>query len=241
MSLPTLTELYAVVEGTWPAARRQRLGPWIIREGRGAGSRVSAATVEGEFTTSDIALAADAMAALGQPSLFMIRDGDMALDAALAGLGYVVKDPVRLYSAAVAALQPGSLPAATTFEAWPPLGAQIGIWGRNGIGPARIAVMERAKGPKITILGRVGDWPAGTVYVAMQGQSAMLHALEVEPAFRRKGLARKLIHAAAHWAARQGAAHLSLVVTEANSGANALYSSLEMRPVGQYHYRILPD
>jgi ribosomal protein S18 acetylase RimI-like enzyme len=241
MTLPALPQLYEVVEATWPAARRQRLGPWTIREGRGGGSRVSAATVEAAFSPADITEAAKAMAALGQPALFMIRQGDTALDAALAALGYAVKDPVRLYAAPVASLIDGPLPAATTFEAWPPLGAQTGIWARHGIGPERIAVMGRANPPKTTILGRVAESPAGTVYVALHGQIAMLHALEVEPAFRRKGLARKLIRASAHWAARMGAAHLSLVVTQANVGANALYSSLDMSPVGQYHYRILPD
>ncbi len=47
-----------------------------------------------------------------------------------------------------------------------------------------------------------------------------------------------MIAAAAAWAAEQGADTVALVVTEANAPARALYSSLGMAPVGQYHYRL---
>ena len=43
---------------------------------------------------------------------------------------------------------------------------------------------------------------------------------------------------AQQWAAEQGADRLALAVTQANSGAIALYTSLGMQPVGEYHYRI---
>jgi hypothetical protein len=42
---------------------------------------------------------------------------------------------------------------------------------------------------------------------------------------------------AAFWAQDQGASHLALAVTQGNTGGNALYSSLGMQVVGQYHYR----
>jgi ribosomal protein S18 acetylase RimI-like enzyme len=66
----------------------------------------------------------------------------------------------------------------------------------------------------------------------------MLHALEIDPAFQRQGLGRHLTRAVAIWAQSQGASHLSLLATKANIGANALYASLGMSVVGQYHYRI---
>jgi hypothetical protein len=42
---------------------------------------------------------------------------------------------------------------------------------------------------------------------------------------------------AAHWAQDHGAKRFSVLVTEANTAANALYASLAMEIVGQYHYR----
>ena len=65
-----------------------------------------------------------------------------------------------------------------------------------------------------------------------------VHAIAVRPALRRKGAGRQILAAAAQWAAEQGADRLALAVTQANSGAIALYTSLGMQPVGEYHYRI---
>jgi len=69
----------------------------------------------------------------------------------------------------------------------------------------------------------------------------MLHALETRGLHRRKGVAARMLTACAFWAEGQGADTLSLVVTQANTGAHALYASLGMVPVGQYHYRIKMD
>jgi len=75
----------------------------------------------------------------------------------------------------------------------------------------------------------------------MGGAIAMLHALEVSPLSRRKGLAAHLTRALAFWAIAQGGTHLCLATTKNNTAANRLYTSLGMRIVGQYHYRILPE
>ena len=241
MSLPDVQQLYTVVDGTWPAAAIQRHGPWQIRIGQGGGSRVSAATATVPVSAADLPLAEGAMQAAGQVPLFMIREGDAALDALLADRGYLIKDPVNLYAAPVAAIANDRPPPVTTFEVWPPLAVQADIWAAGGIGPGRLAVMERATGPKTTILGRVDDRPAATLYVAISGDCAMIHALETATAHRRKGLARHLTVAAAFWAQAQGAAFLTLVTTQENVAANALYTSLGMTCVGQYHYRIQPE
>ena len=97
--------------------------------------------------------------------------------------------------------------------------------------------MERTLGPKTVILSRTDDRPSGAAFVALHARTALIHAIEVRPALRRRGAARQILSAAAYWAAQQGADRLALVVTEANTGARALYASLGMQPVGQYHYR----
>jgi N-acetylglutamate synthase len=233
--------LYAVIEATWPPAAVAQVGPFTVRTGLGGGSRVSATTVTGPVSAADLAQAEAAMAALGQPAIFMIRQGDAALDALLADRGYVIKDPVVGFAAPVAALTGQRPPPVSTFEVWPPLAIQREIWAEGGIGPARLAVMDRVTGPKTTILGRVSDTPAGCAFVACHGPHAMLHALETRGLHRRKGVAAHMLTACAFWAAAQGAETFSLVVTQANTGAHALYASLGMVAVGQYHYRILPE
>lgn len=228
--------LARVMEATWPPARCHRLGPWLLREGRGGGKRVSAATAEGDWTAADLAVAETAMRDLGQPSLFMIRPGDERLDAALAQRGYRRLDPVVGYAAPIADLAM-PVPPMSTFPHWPPLEIAVSIWAAAGIGPARLAVMHRVKGARTVILARSHDRAVGAAFVAVSEGVAMLHALEISPVHRRQGSAQNILRAAAIWAQDQGADSLSLMVTEANAAARALYEAIGMRPVGGYHYR----
>jgi len=238
VTLPDARRLYAVTEATWPPARAWPLGPWTIREGQGGGQRVSAATCEAAFTPAAIGDVERAMDDLGQPALFMIRAGDEALDVALGHRGYAIKDPVVQYVTPVAELARIAPPPITTFMIWPPLMIMTDLWAGGGIGPGRIAVMNRVRGTKSGILARQADRAAGCGFVAVDGRVAMVHALEVAANFRRKGAAANMMRAAARWAGENGAAHLAVVVTAANEAANALYSGMGMTPMGRYHYRI---
>ncbi|SFS22169.1 GNAT family N-acetyltransferase [Yoonia litorea] len=241
MTLPSVEKLYAVIDGTWPAFAKRAVGPWVIRiDGKG-GSRVSAATVEADFTNFDISDAEAAMREVGQVPLFMIREADADLDEMLAARGYQIKDPVNLYAAPVARIATERPPPVTAFTVWPPLAVQAEVWAAGGIEQGRLDVMDRARHPKTTILGRLNDRPAGTVFAGIAADCAMIHALEIAADHRRQGLARHLTRAVAFWAQEHGADYLTLVTTQANEGANALYTSLGMTLVGQYHYRILPE
>ncbi len=243
-ALPDAPRLYAVTEATWPPARTEPLGPWTLRDGQGGGKRVSAATLRepGAPVSRDALPEAEAaMRSMGQDPLFMIRHGDEALDAMLRAAGYEVIDPVNLYACPVGALTGEAPPPVTTFDIWEPMAIQLDIWKEGGIGPARIEVMRRAPAPKTTLFGRTKDRPAATGFVAIADGVAMIHALEVRSRERRAGLGRHLTRHAAHWAAAQGATHLGVLCTLANDAANALYSSLGMTLVGQYHYRIKKD
>ena len=232
----TPDDLIGVVEATWPPAGRQRLGAFLLRDGRGGGKRVSAASLVEDWTTPDLDAAEAAMQARGQAPLFQVLPGQEALDAALDARGYAVIDPVLSYAAPVAALAV-PLPKLSAFAHWPPLEIAREIWAEAGIGPARIAVMERAEGAKAVILARHEDRPVGVTFVALSGAEAMVHALEVRPDARRKGVGGTLVAAAAGFAAEAGAQRLSLVVTEANGPARALYAGLGMREGPGYHYR----
>lgn len=237
MTLPTALKLYDVVDGTWPAASTQQAGQWLIREGQGGGQRVSAATALAFETADDIAVAEQAMQALDQPRLFQIREGDEELDAMLDARGYAVVDPVNMWAAPVDQIATQFPPPVTAFAVWEPLAIQIDIWAKGGIGSGRVAVMQRAQGPKAALLGRLNDSPAGVAFAAVHEDTAMVHALYVLPHQRKQGMARWFMRLAAFWARDNGAKYLSVVCTQDNEGANALYSSLGMTLVGQYHYR----
>ncbi len=101
----------------------------------------------------------------------------------------------------------------TTFPHWPPMAIAEDLWAEGGIGPARLAVMARAKGAKCAILGRANDRAAGVAFVALHQRVAMLHGLEVTPSQRRQGSAHNILRAAVQWAQDNGAEQFSLVVT----------------------------
>ena len=222
------------MEATWPPAARHIEGAFVLRDGQGGGKRVSAATAEAGWQAKDI-VAAEAV--MGAHPLFLIRDGDEALDLALEHCGYRVVDPVIAYVAPVADLAGEGPRHMTTFPHWPPMQIARALWADAGIGPARIAVMERVTGAKCVILGRANDRASGVAFVACHAGHAMLHALEVVPGLRRQGSAQNMMRAAAGWAKDQGADTLSLVVTATNAPARALYQRMCMVETGRYHYR----
>lgn len=236
-ALPPARAVYAAVAGTWPPARLWHIGPVTLREAPGAGSRVNAATVERAWDERDIAAAEAEMLRQGRRPFFMLREGEERLDALLGARGYALADPTLGYVGRAVALA-GAAPSGAGCEVWPPLAAQEEIWAEGGIGAARRAVMERVAGPKVSILGRLGDNPAGTVFVAVDQGFGMVHALAVRPALRRQGVGGQVMQAAARWARGQGADWLGLVVTEANAGARALYERLGMEVAARYHYRL---
>lgn len=240
MSQPGTDHLFDVIEHTWPAATSSVLGPWIIRDGRGGGKRAGAATARTPARAEELAAAEDAMRSLGEVPRFMIRPQEDALDALLAQAGYTIIDPVNIHVCPTAALTQGRPPRTATFDIWEPMAIQLDIWQAGGIGPARIDVMRRAKGPKTALFGRVDGRPAATGFAAIHGGTAMVHALEVLPRHRKRGLGRNLMVHAAYWAADHGATELSVTCTAANTGANALYTSLGLALVGHYHYRQHP-
>jgi GNAT superfamily N-acetyltransferase len=228
-----------LLDATWPAAAWSRVGAFTVRKGRGGGSRVSAATTGGSFSDADISAVEAAQRALNQPPLFMILDGQEALDSALDARGFRIKDPVAIYAAPTARLAKPAPDPMTAFAIWPPLEIMRDVWAEGDIGPARIAIMDRALGPKTAIMGRIRDRVSGVAFVATDGARAMLHALHVTPGLRRQGSAVNIMRTAAMWAQDQGASELFLAVAMHNQAANTLYASLGMQIVENYHYRSL--
>lgn len=239
--LPDLARLYATIGTTWPAVETRRIGPVTVRRGLGGGSRVSAATADRVLTTQELQSAETAMRDWDQTPRFMLRHKEDTFDAQLADAGYLKHDVTVIYMCNLDVLTAHRPPPVSTFVSWPELQVQRDIWETGGIGSSRLAVMHRAPMPKTTILGRVDDAPSGTTFVACNGTIAMVHAVEVLPLHRRKGLAKHMMTAAAFWARDHGATHMSLLTTQANKAANPLYASLQMDVVGSYHYRKLPE
>lgn len=232
------TQIAAALEATWPPARVFEDGPWRYRVGAGGGKRVCATSAMRDVSVNDIDVAEEQMRAAGQTPLFVLYEADDPLDALLADRGYAKVDPTNAMVAPVAMLTDIPIPPVTVFEIWEPLAIMKEIWAKGGVGPARLDVMSRAK-VKTALFARAGDKPAGVAFVALHGDVAMVHAVEVLPAFRRKGVAQWLMRASAFWAQRHKAEMLTVLCVRANLPAQALYSTLGFQECCGYHYRML--
>lgn len=240
MTRPTTSALFQVLDATWPPAKFIELPNWTLRQGAGGGQRVSAATAKSGTRETHITDAETGMHDLDQHALFMLRPGEGALDQWLEARNYDLVDPVTIYL--VPTIAKGAPPPRTIANAtWPPSSEARALWQSGGIGPARIAVMDRVDGKKSILSVHDGPTCTGVAFVAISDDIAMLHALEVSAHARRRGIGTDLMDAATNWAAANGAAWLALMVTRANTPANALYHALGMREVGHYHYRRAPQ
>lgn len=236
----TLSDLFPVLQATWPAKAVHQIGPFTIPDPDPGGNRVSAARLSDPTarSVSEEALAAAeaAMRAQSRPPLFQVLDHQTALSDLLDARGYTARD--RTDAMVIAARSLAAIPPpVTAFDIWPPLAIQTEIWEAGGIDAARRAIMDRATCPKTSLFGRISELPAGSAYIGLHGDIAMLHALEIAPHLRRRGLAAHMMRAAALWAVENGAAWLTILVTRQNTAAQGLYASLGMRGVGTYCYR----
>jgi GNAT superfamily N-acetyltransferase len=237
--------LARAIAATWPPAHVACLGPFVLADGAGGGNRVSAARLRdaasdgAEVSEADVAGVTARQRSAGQSPLFMVFDWQARLDARLSHMNLVARDETLILAGAARRIA-AEPPPVTCFDIWPPLAVQEDIWAAGGIGRARLAVMGRVQGPRTSLLGRIEDRPAGTAFVAIHDGIAMVHALEVSPRARRKGLGRTMMRAAAFWALGQGADIFATLVTRQNGVARGLYAELAMRPAGHYLYRAMP-
>lgn len=224
-------------EETWPAAEYADAGGFRVGRGLGGGGRVSSARPIGVWAPDDIPAAEAIHRSWGQQPMFRLPDADQDLAAALDAAGYRRETPTAVMQAPVAALLSGRpIPFMATFAIWPPLAIQRDIWAAGNIDPARQAVMDRVAVPRTAILGRIDDRAAGAAFAALSGDVVMVHAVEVLPAFRRRGLAGWLMRRAALWGQEQGAARIGLAVSRANAGARAAWERLGFVEAWGYAY-----
>ncbi|QEM81000.1 GNAT family N-acetyltransferase [Halomonas binhaiensis] len=235
------TALAAACEATWPATEYAKAGGFSVGRGLGAGGRVSSARAIGDWQESDI----DAVIAVHQhwqqAPLFRVVDDEQRLIVALEARGFQCENPTVVMETATVELATVALPRGMASSIWPPSESQRDIWAAGNIGPQRQAVMERVKGAKAAILGQVEGCSAGAAFAAIAQGVAMVHCVEVLPDWQRRGVASRMMHQAALWAAEQGASRLALAVGRENMAAIALYRRLGLREVAGYRYYSPPE
>ncbi|MDB6177233.1 GNAT family N-acetyltransferase [Paracoccus sp. Z330] len=231
----------AACRATWPAQTVQEVGGFRVGHGDGGGDRVNSALSFGAWTETDIRDVIEFQRSCGQTARFQVGDDQVDLRDRLIAMGFRPSRATVVLCAYIDGLTDLALPPVTAFDLWPALAIQNDIWAAAGIAADRLAVMGRAAQPKTTILGRMDDRAAGTAFVAIAEGIAVLHALEVVPELRRKGLAGWMVRRAAFWAGDRGADTLALAVTRGNSAALACYAGLGFAETGGYSYFTRPE
>ena len=224
-------------EATWPAAEYRDLGGFRIGRGLGGGGRISSALALGPDWQEDaIPAVARIQKDWDQIAQFRVWEDDTRLTEALARHGYGGLRPTELHVVEISRLTDRVPPPLTAFEIWPPLAIQREIWAEGNISTPRQAAMERVTLPRTALLGRLDDHASGAAFVAVDGDVAMIHAVEVAPKMRRRGMAEWLVRQAAIWGAAQGARRLALAMTASNAPAAGLYGKLGFEKAASYRY-----
>ena len=230
--------MFAALEATWPPLSEITVADWRIRHGDGGGKRVSAATALSAAACGTIDRACRVMRADARKPIFRLSPEQVVLDDLLAQRGFSLVDPSVMLAAPAKDLVDLRIRPLDAVPSPVRLGIHHQLWSQAGMPPARHRVMDRVRGPKAWLLGRMDDRAAGVGFVAVSKGIAFLHAVEVRPKYRRRGVARALIHRAARFALSVEAEWIALAVTEANDGARSLYRGLGMKDVCRYHYRV---
>jgi N-acetylglutamate synthase len=262
-SPPDVLALEAVMAAGWPAVEVVPLGAWLLRASSGFTSRANSALPLGDPGVP-LERAVDAVEAFSEARGLVPRvavpallggpltgpvDG-AALDALLAARGWAVQTPTAVMTAPLAAL--GAAPllppglhldlAEDPDEDWLALyryrGQPAPAVARAllaGSSPRAFAAVRTSggAGPRTVAVAR------GTVTTGARTWAGVT-AVEVAPAWRRRGLARALLAALAGWAAAEGATDLYLQVALDNTAARSLYASAGLTDHHRYSYRAAP-
>lgn len=94
--------------------------------------------------------------------------------------------------------------------------------------------------PAAWLVLREDGQPVAAMSATCDGRFCGVFDLAVRPEARRRGLAQRMIGAAAHWAEAQGAAHLFAQVAATNAASIALQAGLGMREQYRYTYYLEP-
>lgn len=245
-------ELAAICTRGWPPVESEPLGDWLLRAASGFTARANSVAVHGDPKTTD----ADALARItafyrarslppraqvivGSPwePVFAASgwtsnpDGPDGAVVQVADLGEALR--------AAGPADPDVQVRDHADDDW------VGLYRRaDGVDPA--TARRVLEGPPRAGFVRLGDPPVAIARVAVTGEWAGIGCVEVAPAYRRQGMARRVVDAALRWAGERDAdkAYLQVARAPAASGtkdgetALALYAPYGFTDHHEYRYLV---
>ncbi|MEU7972822.1 GNAT family N-acetyltransferase [Micromonospora sp. NPDC049089] len=255
---PTAAAVVALeraADEAWPAPTRGRLGDWLLRSAEGWTGRANSALPIGD-PDRPLAAAVDAVerwyAERGQPALINTPLPLAApVGAELDDRGWGTRPPTLVQTAPLPL--PASTPASGQADGWGSAVVELATEPSDewlAIAAGRKGGLPDAARHVLTAVGQVrfAHVYADNALVAVgrgtvtgQGRWLGLSLIEVVPAARRQGLARRVIHELANWGVSAGATHAFLQVEQRNAAAVALYQRLGFVTHHTYLTRVAPN
>jgi GNAT superfamily N-acetyltransferase len=237
-------ELARVTARAWQPVESERLGDWELRASAGFTRRANSVLPLGEpGMPLDDALARvrDWYAARGLPAYVQTATGAAGtqeeLCAELEARGWRAEVSAQVQVGGLAAV--GDLDAdvsrvtlSRSFdEAW------LRRYQRSGVpGPHVLKVLGSGPSVWFASIPGEGGTPAAIGRCVVDARWAGFMAVEVDPAYRRQGLAKAIMAALARRALEEGASAAWLQVESDNDGGRALYAGMGFRVHHHYHH-----
>jgi len=254
-----IATLDRVAAQTWRGTETESLGDWLLRAAEGFTGRANSVLTTGEpgmplpeaaarirrwYTARGLAPMASVSYPAGEPE----RN---PLDRFLEGQGWTLRDEatviVMIQQSAVVVTRPPALPVRLDEEPSADWLALYHFRGQPGLPPVARTILTSAPwqafasvrdGDRTVAIGRIAG--AGANGEPNEERWAGLTAIEVDPDYRRRGLAAAVTTALIAHAAQRGAPRVFLQVEDGNQAALALYRRLGFSTHHAYHYRVAP-
>ncbi|MEV5845071.1 GNAT family N-acetyltransferase [Streptomyces sp. NPDC051985] len=244
----TYEELARVAARGWRPVESERLGAWELRASGGFTRRANSVLPLGDpGLPLDAALEAVRRwyGVRGLPAYVQTATGaegtQELLCAELERRGWTREVSAELWVGGLAPVADrvegaGVLLAREADEAW------LARYQRKGV--SEVALQVLGSGPSVwfaTVPGAAGGAPAAIGRLVVDGRWAGFAAVEVDPALRRRGLAREVMAALARRALEEGASAAWLQVETDNEAARAMYARLGFAAHHAYHHYREPE
>ena len=267
MGTPTtdikIAALDRVAALTWRGTEEEPLGRWLLRAADGFTGRANSVLTSGDpgmplpeaaarirawYTARGLAPMASVSYPLGQPDRGPV-------DEFFAAQGWRLRDEaeVIVMTQQAAAVPPQPAPLPVRFDDQPSDNwlALYHFRGQPDLPPIARTILTSAPwqafasirdGDRTVAIGRVATAKDGAEPSAEPSAEhwASLTAIEVDPAYRRRGLAAAVTTALIGHGAQRGARRVFLQVEDGNVAALALYHRLGFTEHHGYHYRVAP-
>ncbi|MFD1175523.1 GNAT family N-acetyltransferase [Paenibacillus puldeungensis] len=239
--------LEELAANSWPPRESRRLGTWRLRANEGVTTRANSVLAAGPFPSPDwIKTVESFYREQGLPPYFHVGpSAPSGLDKQLEVAGYEVSMNCLMLAAPCQEVQRNArvnarrnVVTVPNAEGWW-LDAFLRMEGFDeSRRPGYVSIFSNMPSPRVfAAITEEGEQLGLATAVIERGWAGISNVI-VDPRYRRKGVAIRLLHALAAWSAEAGADSMYLQVMADNKAALELYGKLGFSTVTSYHYRV---